>query len=239
MSPHEQPGADPIVYPASRDFGAQRLFGRTAPSALYDVNGGRSESRAPAANTLLSTRSTENSLPGESRHSASHKKAMAPSKFSGVVSIGLLALDTLLCISVPPAAGPDLWPRAWAWIQFADTYHEHLSGLEDVPPTKNILTYLTVCIEPFEAHPETVAMTNSTKGFRPMLVRAWASLLDDWDHPEANRRHLLTVMGKNCVSNRSWRLTELSFGLLRTTLLTYPCAPPSANTYAIFCCIMS
>ncbi|KAJ7148984.1 hypothetical protein C8R43DRAFT_1128749 [Mycena crocata] len=112
-----------------------------------------------------------------------------PAETKELVGISIVALETLQAvihphktdaITVPLTAGPDLWPRFWAWTQFIDTTRDLLIGL-DVPSDQDVLTSLMAYVAYFQGDQETLALINTAQGFHSMLVREWTYLLNNWE----------------------------------------------------------
>ncbi|KAJ7144709.1 hypothetical protein C8R43DRAFT_1130428 [Mycena crocata] len=81
-------------------------------------------------------------------------------------------------VSVPQGAAPDLWPRVWGWVEFFHTYWRALPGIH---PSEEInacrLHSSIVCL--LRSHPGTHDRIVHTQGVRPILVKAWVTLIED------------------------------------------------------------
>ncbi|KAJ7138583.1 hypothetical protein C8R46DRAFT_1361666 [Mycena filopes] len=82
------------------------------------------------------------------------------------------SLERLLMLSVPPAAGPDLWPRIWAWCNFLYTYWDALEGLT----TEETMFYITFLrgVGRLHDHGPTRKLITSTPGFRVLVAKSWS-----------------------------------------------------------------
>ncbi|KAJ6458846.1 hypothetical protein C8R47DRAFT_1328114 [Mycena vitilis] len=114
--------------------------------------------------------------------------------------LALRAVSIHLLSFLPPAALPDLWPRAWKWIQFFDTrrddfYVEEVLGLR----------FLSLACIYMQSG--LLELLSSTTGFFYMLARAWTTVLvdnrDGKTVPVAMDYLIfcITVMSKNLSAN--------------------------------------
>ncbi|KAJ6524160.1 hypothetical protein B0H19DRAFT_598169 [Mycena capillaripes] len=80
-------------------------------------------------------------------------------------------------------AGPDLWPRIWAWIEFLHTYRDFYppfsSGLDG-----KISAHLLYFLDRFASDSNTVDLIRQTIGVRTVVMHAWASLVDSQIGPD-------------------------------------------------------
>ncbi|KAJ7657699.1 hypothetical protein DFH06DRAFT_453167 [Mycena polygramma] len=86
--------------------------------------------------------------------------------------LALRAVSIHLLSFLPPAALPDLWPRAWKWIQFFDTRRDDFY-VEDVLG----LRFLSLACMYIQSG--LLDLLSSTTGFFYMLARAWTTVLVD------------------------------------------------------------
>lgn len=93
----------------------------------------------------------------------------------------MMALNALSSISrlgfFPVDAAPDLWPRAWKWIDFLHTYWDYLPGLphEEIDDMCQNDAYIVMTLA---NHKPTARLIYATHGVRFLLVSAWKTLLD-------------------------------------------------------------
>ncbi|KAJ6476656.1 hypothetical protein C8R47DRAFT_1323494 [Mycena vitilis] len=101
---------------------------------------------------------------------------------------GLLAVEVLFDLPIPPAAGVDLWPRFWPWVQFLFLYHADIARFDiDLPSEEEFcvgVIIFTGCISP---HQPTEQLIGSTPGFQAFVVRTWAILLHTGKDNQAAR----------------------------------------------------
>ncbi|KAJ7723172.1 hypothetical protein B0H16DRAFT_1473016 [Mycena metata] len=79
--------------------------------------------------------------------------------------------------AVPNSAYPDIWPRLWPFIQFLDTYRDHLPEPNHVAdePTYTMFMTLFRCMGD---HEPTAAVVSAMRGMRVIIGRAWHFLFD-------------------------------------------------------------
>ncbi|KAJ7915840.1 hypothetical protein B0H13DRAFT_2323966 [Mycena leptocephala] len=83
---------------------------------------------------------------------------------------GLLLLDNNDHIPGPPS--PDLWTRAWPWIEFLNTHRDNLPRLP-VPEINPLSVIIALGKDK-----ETGKLMRMTPGFRILVFRVWAQSLD-------------------------------------------------------------
>ncbi|KAJ6536955.1 hypothetical protein B0H19DRAFT_1382770 [Mycena capillaripes] len=78
----------------------------------------------------------------------------------------------------PQDVYPELWSRAWPWIQFLHTYHEHLLAL---PVKQQLYATFTGVIVHFQISDNGLRLVASTPGIRAVMGAAWDVLIDGND----------------------------------------------------------
>ncbi|KAJ6536966.1 hypothetical protein B0H19DRAFT_380169 [Mycena capillaripes] len=78
----------------------------------------------------------------------------------------------------PQDVYPELWSRAWPWMQFLHTYHEHLLAL---PVKKQLYATFTGVIVHFQISDNGLRLVASTPGIRAVMGAAWDVLIDGND----------------------------------------------------------
>ncbi|KAJ7669867.1 hypothetical protein DFH06DRAFT_1468633 [Mycena polygramma] len=100
----------------------------------------------------------------------------------------LLAVEVLFDLPIPPAAGADLWPRFWPWVQFQFLFYTDIARFDiDLPSEEEFcvgVIIFTGCISP---HEPTEQLIVSTPGFQAFVVRTWAILLHTGKDNQAAR----------------------------------------------------
>ncbi|KAJ7682001.1 hypothetical protein DFH06DRAFT_1314243 [Mycena polygramma] len=98
-----------------------------------------------------------------------------PSTFTeGAVHRALLSLRSMYFMtSLPSSAFRDLWPSAWKWIQFFDTYSEHIRVADGHVDQITGGDFILFTVD----HKQCYDLLSETPGFRRMLARAWRTLL--------------------------------------------------------------
>ncbi|KAJ7261224.1 hypothetical protein C8J57DRAFT_1719926 [Mycena rebaudengoi] len=90
------------------------------------------------------------------------------------IARALLALRALAtgrkAFELQEEASVDIWPRAWKWMHFMDTYRDLLPEAS----TKDIYAQFLQLIMDLSDHPETKELINTTPGVRVVIARAWA-----------------------------------------------------------------
>lgn len=80
--------------------------------------------------------------------------------------------------TIPPSALGDLWPRIWQFIEFLETYRDHLP--HPLAPFVSASTYIQL-LTPFARNEQTVALLETTVGVYVVIGRAWVQLLSEPD----------------------------------------------------------
>ncbi|KAJ7669911.1 hypothetical protein DFH06DRAFT_1320946 [Mycena polygramma] len=101
---------------------------------------------------------------------------------------GLLAVEVLFDLPIPPAAVADLWPRFWPWVQFQFLFHTDIARFDiELPSEEEFcvgVIIFTGCISP---HEPTEQLIVSTPGFQAFVVRTWKILLHTGKDNQAAR----------------------------------------------------
>ncbi|KAJ7165755.1 hypothetical protein C8R46DRAFT_1351301 [Mycena filopes] len=114
-----------------------------------------------------------------------------PSPLADVFTMGLNAIYSLpLFTHCPLAVYQELWPRVWAWLEFLETYPDHVDRGEGVQP-------LAVCLfqslEYFFRHDTLLPMVHTTPGIHAFIIRVWT--LTPPSSPPSNIATLYSFLG--------------------------------------------
>jgi hypothetical protein len=95
------------------------------------------------------------------------------------IDLSLLAIATMLSVGqIPSPAFLDLWPRIWQWIEFRDTYQDHLpTPLDFKSNVSRYATYMQI-FRWFARIPQVGVLITTTPGVYTVVGRAWAHLID-------------------------------------------------------------
>ncbi|KAJ7635655.1 hypothetical protein DFH06DRAFT_1434223 [Mycena polygramma] len=95
------------------------------------------------------------------------------------VAVAFNALQVIpLLRDTPPGVYPELWPRAWAWIEFLHIHHDHLAALPAKEDLYKIFMKVIIHFQVFD-HRRLVA---ATTGVCAVVGRAWELSLDSGDN---------------------------------------------------------
>lgn len=90
--------------------------------------------------------------------------------------VGLRAIAALSMVQgIPPAAFVDLWLRIWRWIEFLDTYRDHLPGADILSDTPTYIMYLAL-FRLFQRDDEAFRLIETSAGVYAVVGRAWSLL---------------------------------------------------------------
>ncbi|KAJ7447201.1 hypothetical protein FB451DRAFT_1290641 [Mycena latifolia] len=81
--------------------------------------------------------------------------------------------------SLPLGARPDFWAQVWPWMEFIDTYRDHIPGIEIF--TERVLYYSVFfwVIKILGRHEITAKLIDKTPGFYVLITRMWSTLLEE------------------------------------------------------------
>ncbi|KAJ7174833.1 hypothetical protein C8R46DRAFT_1252933 [Mycena filopes] len=101
----------------------------------------------------------------------------------GQIDISLLAIATMASVEdIPLPALLELWPRIWHWVEFRDTYGDHLPTV-DLPfttPPSRYATYMKI-FRWFGGTASVADAIKATPGVYTVVGRAWAYLIHEPD----------------------------------------------------------
>ncbi|KAJ7184947.1 hypothetical protein C8R46DRAFT_1343919 [Mycena filopes] len=119
----------------------------------------------------------------------------------------VLALTAVCTFPTSPAASIDIWPRAWAWIEFVFSYRDVLS---DLPSEIALCRHFVEVIWNFVSIPEVAVLVDATPGVRVVVGRAWSCLIDDADEP-SSLDNLTSIIGRGRMPD--WHVDEYMEGV--------------------------
>ncbi|KAJ6456295.1 hypothetical protein C8R47DRAFT_1328763 [Mycena vitilis] len=97
------------------------------------------------------------------------------------IDLALLSLSGLGAFRSPPQAGRDLWPRAWAWVQFAHLFRDFLSGIPidqlGMPDEGELCSDFMTFTRDISYEDSNAVMIDSTQGFKALASRTWVCML--------------------------------------------------------------
>ncbi|KAK7035792.1 MYND-type domain-containing protein [Favolaschia claudopus] len=99
----------------------------------------------------------------------------APNRDIHNVDLAVEALTFLRTTHRPEApAWPDLWPRAWAWIDFLHAHRKSYTPHSREPIWRFLLRLVGVWV----THPPTAQLIRNTAGVRRIIIYAWKAIID-------------------------------------------------------------
>ncbi|KAJ7669870.1 hypothetical protein DFH06DRAFT_157409 [Mycena polygramma] len=137
--------------------------------------------------------------------SSEELEASAPDTISAI-KWGVFTVDVLLDIPIPAAAGSDLWPRVWSWVQFQLLFHSVMGQFGISLPSEGKLCVGVMSFSgDLGAHEPTKQVIASTPGFQAFVVRTWVlSLRADTQDTEARKAVLCDIfafLDPTCFDN--------------------------------------
>ncbi|KAJ7633551.1 hypothetical protein DFH06DRAFT_1337035 [Mycena polygramma] len=103
--------------------------------------------------------------------------------------------------------GMDLWPRVWQWASFL---HTHQDCIPPLHPEQNTAIDLLFLVNALITDPETAPVIGQTAGVRAILMRAFASLLDNEASSGDNAfPHLCTILQDFMAADEPENLAEI------------------------------